>query len=126
MRPVRRLVLSLLIALSLPALAAEPVPDPLAERAFWVGAVGAGATLVGGGLWLESVRRIDEATARGDGHEAQRARYLGAIGGSLAFTGVAAMLASVVLSSWRAEPVGVSLAVTPSGQWSFAIQGRLW
>lgn len=122
---MRRAALSILLALSLsvPARAEDARPLTAQDRAFWIGVSGAGLTLLGGGLWLESVRRIDEATARGDGLEAERARHLGAIGGSLAFTGLSALAVAAVLSSWRTEPVQVSLSVSPAG-WSVQLVGR--
>lgn len=119
-----RLGLCVVLSLSLatPARAEEEPPPPTStplERAFWIGVGGAGLTLAGGGLWLASIRWIDDANARGDVFEVQRARHLGVIGGSLAFTGLSALAVAAVLSSWRVQPLQLSIAVAPG---AFSVQ----
>lgn len=129
-RSVIPTLLSAALCLSAPARAAEEedaeepeARPPLEARALWVGGAGGGASLLGLGLWLESVRQVVDAEAKGDVNARRRALHLGTIGGSIAFTGLCFLGAAAVMSTWRTPPVQVSFSVSPQGGWTLLLSG---
>lgn len=110
-----------LLCLALPARAADVMT--LSDRALWIGVGGGAVTLVGSGMWLASVRYLEDAQARGDLVDETRARHLGVIGGSVAFTGLCALGMAAVMSSWHEPPVRVSFEVRPTGAWAVFVGG---